>query len=224
VVAGGCLRHVSESSRNPPEQYRLVTATVRERVPAGTTIDFELAGTLSGHVGVEPTFGIRLQGPDEDDSAPAGDPVSVENVPGEPVALAVRARPEPEPDGRHRVVVFAIDGTTNPVPSFDGVVETSTPRSVPVERPERPDRQVADRERVPRRDDVALSLGCPEVRPLLLWLLVARAGRVELCAGVLQNRAVGPGMEVVEVLVGDQYGVTALNAGRIEGDRDHPVE
>ncbi|MFB6218360.1 MAG: hypothetical protein ABEH77_04135, partial [Halobacteriaceae archaeon] len=114
--------HIPASYRDPPRQYRLVTATVRDAVPAGADVTFDLSGTLCEHAGVEPTLGVWLRWPGEDEPSPVGDPVSLDSVPGEPAALEVRARPEPEPDGRHRVVVFAADGAMNPVPSFDATV------------------------------------------------------------------------------------------------------
>lgn len=114
--------HIPESYRTPPRKYRLATATVREAVPAGATVAFDIVGTLADHAGVTPTVGVWLQPPGEEPSQ-VGDNVELENVAGDPASLLVRARPEPERDGRHRVVVSAVDEAMNPVPSFADTVE-----------------------------------------------------------------------------------------------------
>lgn len=117
--------HIPESYRNPPKQYRLVTARVEDDITAGQQIRFELAGTLSNHVGVKPTLSVWTQKPGADRFKRQGATIPLEIQPGDPDDLDLRARPEPGDDDLWRAVVFATDACHNPVPGYDGTVSVS---------------------------------------------------------------------------------------------------
>jgi len=116
---------IPESYRNPPKQYRLVTARVDDTLTAEEQITFDLTGTLSDHVGVQPTLSVWVRPPDTDRFKRQGTTIPLEIQPGDPHDLNLRARPEPGDDESWRAALFATDACQNPVPEYGGTVTLS---------------------------------------------------------------------------------------------------
>ena len=106
----------------PINEVYMTTVGVTQPISPGARVVFSFRATLQCYAGVGAELMAKVREPESEAFTLIGEPISLENSPGEPTRLEVRATPTSDGDGGVRVVLFATDDYLNPVPGYEGEV------------------------------------------------------------------------------------------------------